>query len=97
MFYLKIHDSGGKEIVALCDEELIGKIFRENGLRLEVSERFYKGDLINVDGAKQLLTNFTNINIAGENSIKICKELKLVEEDSVKVIQGIPYAMVLAI
>ena len=97
MFYLKVHDSGGREIVALCDKELIGKIFRENDLKLEVNERFYKGDLINAEEARQLLTNFSNINIVGENSIKICRELEIVNDDSIMIVEGISYAMVLSI
>ncbi len=95
MLYLKVHDSGNREIIALCDEELIGKTFRDNGIKLEVNERFYKGELKDLEEVKDRLNAGENFNIVGEKAIKLCVELELIDETSVLNVEGIPYAMVL--
>jgi hypothetical protein len=41
--YVKIHKTENKDIVAVCDEDLLGKKFEEKELILDVSEEFYKG------------------------------------------------------
>ena len=42
--YVKIHESEKRIVVAICDEDLIGKTFFENEKQLQITERFYKGD-----------------------------------------------------
>src|SRR3989344_5968310 len=49
MFYVKIHDAGYRKIIAVCDMQLIGKNLTNGEIKLDVSERFYKGDLKNKD------------------------------------------------
>jgi hypothetical protein len=37
----KSHD--GKCVIALCDDDILGKKFEENGLQLDLTSSFYKG------------------------------------------------------
>ena len=41
---VKIHVMEDKEVISVCDSNLIGKTFTEGELELKVSEQFYKGE-----------------------------------------------------
>ncbi len=43
-YFIKIHRGGGKTIVAICDEELLGKVFRDGPVVLDISPKFYGGE-----------------------------------------------------
>ncbi len=91
-FWVKVYYAYGDYLVAVCDEELLGKEFREKEVILKVSESFYKGELADEEKVKEELKKATIGNIVGEKSVKIAKELGLIDEKGVKYIQGIPHA-----
>ncbi len=88
MIFVKRH----REVLAACDEDLIGKKFEENDLVLDVKESFYRGDRVSGKELSEMLTDYGNINLVGEQTIKIAKGIKLV--DKVGRIKGVPYAMI---
>ena len=53
--YVKIHKSKDRNIIAVCDEELIGKSFSEGNLVLDINERFYKGERLNPKHTLELI------------------------------------------
>ena len=55
MMYVKIHHSGDRVVIAICDEELIGKKISEGALVLNISERFYKGEKKSQEEVKKIL------------------------------------------
>jgi len=92
--YIKKHQSEGREVLSVCDENLLGKTFYENGMKLEVSERFYKGEKVDEEKVKEELQKAENINIVGEESIHIAEEAGIISSDQVKKIDGVPFALV---
>ncbi len=48
-YFLKIHRSKGKVIVAICDEEILGKIFRDGPIVLDISTKFYGGKRVDLE------------------------------------------------
>jgi len=94
MIYLKINRTELSEIIAVCDEELIGKSFSENNLKLDVTERFYKGKLMNEEEIIEKLKNARNINIVGKNSINLAIKHRIIDKDSVIKIKNIPHAVI---
>ncbi|NJE46285.1 DUF424 domain-containing protein [Thermococcus sp. GR7] len=92
MIYIKVYRVQGEVLLAACDEELLGKTFREGELQLEVKERFYKGELVEEDALESLLEEATIANLTGERCVKKAIELGYVDEDRVLRIQGIPHA-----
>ncbi|MDD5133348.1 MAG: DUF424 family protein [Candidatus Nanoarchaeia archaeon] len=88
-FYLKVHESVKGRIVSICDKDLIGKKFEEKELQLEISEKFYKGILVDEEEVIKVLKNERNINLVGENTIKVAKKLDLAE--NIKTIKNIPH------
>lgn len=87
MHWVKRH----KGVLAVCDEELVGRKF---GV-LDVSERFYKGELIDGERLAELLKDNSNINIVGERSVTAAKKVGIV--CAVKKIKGVPYAIIFKI
>ncbi len=92
--FAKIHKSGDRNIIAICDENLIGKSFSEGNLNLEITERFYKGEKLTSKQTLELMKDSLNLNIVGEKSIKLALENNIIEKDNIIEIKGIPHAQV---
>ena len=92
--YVKIHKSKDRYIVAICDENLIGKEISEGDLNLNITARFYKGEKFSEEETLEKMKNFLNLNIVGKNSIKLAITAGILEEDSIIKIDGVPHAQV---
>ncbi len=94
MIYLKINKTEQNEIVAICDENLIGRKFSENKLKLNITERFYKGELMKDEDVIKILRNARNLNITGKESIKLAIKAGIIDKENIIKIQNIPHAIV---
>lgn len=94
--YIKIHKDKESEVVAVSDENLIDRTFEDEKMRINVSERFYKGEKMDNNEVKKILVNAKNINAVGEESVKTCLELGLIKEENILIIGGIPHAQVIS-
>lgn len=94
--YIKIHKDKESEVVAVSDENLIGRTFEDEKMCINVSERFYKGEKMNNNEVKEILVNAKSINAVGEESVKTCLELGLIKEENILIIGGIPHAQVIS-
>ena len=68
--YVKVHIRGEDVVVAACDEELVGKVLEGHGLRVEVSEKFYKGERIPLSALRHYLRRGTIINLLGNDVVR---------------------------
>ena len=88
-----------RDIVAICDSDLIGKKFVEGEFQLDIKESFFKGKEESVEEVKKIMTNMikedATFNIVGENSIKTALNTGIISEEGIKKIQGIPFALIL--
>ena len=91
MIWVKRH---GK-VLAACDKNLVGKTLQEGKLEVEVRESFYKGELISEEKLSELLDMTDNINLIGENCIRVAKGKSLIAD--VRKIQGVPVALIFKI
>ena len=92
--YVKIHETENKDIVAVCDEDLIGKKFEEKGLVLDVSEEFYKGEKMDEKRTLEIMKKVDILNIVGEKSIDLASKNDIVSKMNIIKIKGIPHAQV---
>ena len=92
MISIKVHKGSGKTVTCVCDSELIGKIFKEKKLILNVTKQFYKGDLIKEEEVKDMVSNANNLNIVGKRSIKIALGLDFILKENIIIIKGVPHA-----
>jgi len=96
--FIKIHKTY-RNVVALCDVELIGKKFEEGKRQLYLRENFYKGKEVELDEAIKILKKQSiedaTFNIVGENSIKAAIKADIINKTSIDKIKNIPFTLVL--
>lgn len=96
--FVKIHNSY-RDVVAICDSELIGKKFEADKFQLDVKESFFKGEETNeekiIGMMKNMLKEDATFNIIGEKSVNTALKAGIISEEDIKKIQGIPFALIL--
>ncbi len=96
--FLKIHKAY-RNVVAICDSDLIGKRFEEGRFQLDVKENFYKGKEISEEEAVEIMKDMkiedATFNIIGENSVKTAIKAGIIDEEAVGEVQGVKFALVL--
>ena len=95
MYSVKIHRGAGGEVLAVCDEDILGETFEEGQLRIRVGEGFYKGDIVEEAVLIEHLGRARSINIVGNCSVDIAIREGLVDADCVISIGGVKHAQVL--
>jgi len=88
---MRVYARQGELLVAAADDDLLGKIFREGQLRLEISD-FYAGEVVSEADLVAQVRDCTMGNFVGEETVSACLRAGLVSEDGVMRIQGIPHA-----
>ena len=96
-FSYKVFREGDDTLLAISDLTIIGKVFEEKDLQIEVSKDFYHDKECNSDHVKKLFRNATIINAVGKNIISLMVKDNLVEKESVLIIGGVPHAQVIKI
>ena len=96
--YLKIHKSY-RNVVALCDADIVGKKFEEGKKQLDCRENFYKETKVTKEEAIKILQKQANgdstFNIVGKKSIQSAIEAGLTTKDSIGKIDNIPFTLIL--
>lgn len=89
-----------RDVVALCDENLIGKKFNEDKFQLDVKESFFKEDEISEEKAIEVLKDMqkedATFNIVGKESTTTAIKAGVISERDIQKIEGIPFAIILA-
>ena len=89
-----------RDIVLICDDDLIGKKFEEGQFQLDIKENFFQGDKKTEQETTELIEKMVKedatFNIIGKSSVNLASKIGLINKGAVKAIQGIPFAMVLA-
>ncbi|HZX45234.1 MAG TPA: DUF424 domain-containing protein [Candidatus Nanoarchaeia archaeon] len=90
---IKIHRAHeGRKLVALCDNELIGKVFEEGDAFLDLRLKFYAGEEKGRDEVLEALKNASIVNAVGKESVGLLVSAKIVEEKCILKVNGIPHA-----
>jgi len=91
-----------RNVIAIADEELIGKQFFEGKKQLDIKESFYKGEnekTLPEEEVKEMMINLSRedatFNLVGEHSIRCAIEVGIITEDQILKIDEIPYSLVL--
>ncbi len=98
MISIKIHRSY-RDVVAVADTDLIGKVFLEENRQLDVKESFYKDQIVDFEQAVEIMSEWqredATFNIVGKNSINAAIDAGIINEQGVGEIDGIPFALIL--
>ena len=82
--------------LAVCDEDLLGKVFEEGDaiLDLKTYRSFYDGESVTEAEAIELIKAAKSMNIVGKKSIAAARKAIGVSEKSVKKIGEVPHLQV---
>lgn len=81
-----------KLILAVCDSYLIGKKFSDGIIQLDLTVDFYKGEKMSEEQTIKLLKCAYIVNLVGEKSVDAGIKAKIIDPDSIIIIEGIPHA-----
>jgi hypothetical protein len=92
MFWCKIFLTKEELVVAICDEELIGKEIGTKKLKVKVSKNFYGDRLTDDKVALKLMKRATICNLMGKEIVEIAKKNGFIAEENIILINGVPHA-----
>jgi len=88
-----------RDVIAICDADLIGKKFEENDFQLDVKENFFKGEKVSEEELIEIIkyeaVEDATFNIIGEKSVNTALKAGIISEESIRKIQGIPFVLIL--
>ena len=90
-FWVKRIETPEGILVNVCDEELLGREFREGEIVLRVSPSFYGGRIVEENEARELLHEGDIISLVGERVISMAVEEGLATWKAVKRVKGVPF------
>ena len=95
---VKVHESY-RWVVAICDKDVFGRKLIEGERVLDVSGVFFEGEEMSDEEVAAEIVRCNNedatFNFVGEKSVSIAKQLGIVKDEGVVIIDGVPFALVL--
>ena len=92
--YVKTVVRGKDMVVAVCDEEVLGKTLEGGRVPFTVSEGFYKGTLGDVDEAIAAMKQATICNLVGKKIVEAAIDCNMVHERAVIYFGDVPHAQI---
>lgn len=92
MMLAKLHKKDNRTIVSVCDKELLGQLFEENGKQLDLRGDFYKGEERDVQEIGDLMRNADGVNLVGEEAIALGLQEGVIDKEQVMKVKGIQHA-----
>jgi len=92
-FSLRVIETESGRLVNVCDEELLGKEFRERGAVLSVKEEFYGGVPVDEDVAADEMKRADILIVIGKRAVELALRERVIHPAAVLSIGGVPYAM----
>lgn len=91
-FYTKTFNNNSEILLAVCDEELAGKIFEDGRARIAVSRHFYCDRLCDGNELVARMRTATIINMVGSRCVAIAVGQGFVKRESVLKIGAVEHA-----
>ena len=92
--FIKVHQSY-RQIVAICDSDIIGKKFEEDRLQLDLTKKFYHGEAKNKEEVKKIMMTARHLHLTGKGTVAIAAEMNLVNPKKIIFIDNIPHAEIM--
>jgi hypothetical protein len=94
---MKVHSTGGVSVMAICDEEVLGRTFRNNETEFRVARNFYGGDPTEPDVILRTIPQVQSVNAVGEKSIELLARAGFLDENSVMDVGGTLHAQIYSV
>lgn len=89
-----------REIVVICDSDLIGKKFEDDKFQLDLKGEFYKGEETSEEKTIEIMQDMSKedatFNIVGEKSVNTALKAGIISQTGIKKIKDVPFAVVLS-
>lgn len=86
-----------RNVVAVCDKELLGKVFEEGIRLLDVKESFYRGEQVSEEKAIEIMKKYfvedATFNIVGARSVQAALNAGIISEENIGEVSKIPFAL----
>jgi len=92
--YINLRRLGKRVLLAICDVDMLGKTLKHETIVFQIREEFYKGSLVSLEEAIDLIKQSTIVNMVGRRIVKKALEKGLVHPDAVLEIEGVPHAQI---
>jgi uncharacterized protein len=94
--YLRIHQGGGGRIVAVCDEDLIGRVLEDGATFMDLDRYrgFYVGSKAGAEAVKEALRAFSSANIVGKEAVGVALSMGIAGKEDVMYIKRTPYIQI---
>lgn len=94
MIRLETYETERGRMVAAADADLVGELFEEDGVRVEVDADFYGGADARAQRGRvvEALRGASIANLVGERAVEAGKDADVVEEENVLRVEGVPHA-----
>ena len=92
--YVRIHVHSDDVILAACDEDILGMTFRGDGMKITVTESFYKGESLEREAFVERMKSVSVMNLVGNEVVRIASEEGYVSSGSIVEIGGVKHAQV---
>ena len=94
MILAKISDGG---ILTLCDEDILGKHFEDEHHTLDITRRFYQGEILSKKELLKVLESATCLNLVGKSSVAFVLGEGFISQKDVLFIQGVAHVQIYAV
>jgi uncharacterized protein len=81
-------------MIDICDLELIGSKLEQDGLAIDITESYFKQQVIAQQEAGDLLKKCSIANLVGNKIVGQALSMKMAKEASVRRISGVPFLMI---
>ena len=81
-------------MINICDIDLLGKKIDKGDFIIDISKDYFLEEEIDEKEAIILLKSSSVLNLVGKKIVELALRLKLAKENSVKVIENIPFLMI---
>jgi hypothetical protein len=92
--YVNLRRTGQSILLAACDAEILGKTLKRGKLTFHIVEKFYKGTLVSVEEATDLIRKSAIVNLVGPRIVGAAVRSGCVHPDAVIEIEGVPHAQI---
>ncbi|MEK6900597.1 MAG: DUF424 family protein [Nanoarchaeota archaeon] len=81
-------------LIVVTDQNILGKIFEEKKKQLDLTKKFYQGELKSKEEVKKMVVMARHIHLTGKGAVAIGVEMELVDPEKVLYVQDVPHAEV---
>jgi len=82
-------------LLVITDQEILGKIYEEGKLQLDLTQKFYQGEEKSKKEIKLLLSKSRHLHLTGKEAVALGVEFGLVNPNKILYISQVPHAEVI--